>query len=145
MDETKRKSYYEVLGISKDDDLDAIKKAYRKLALRWHPDKNDGCTEAAEKFKELAEAFTILSDPEQRKLYDDELKGAAAGLRRRWQFSATMEARIAQTMRETKERLRQQNVAEDKNAGTSSSEGIDWCMVIIVGVGSMIAFWVAVR
>eukprot|EP00434_Breviolum_minutum_P021933 symbB.v1.2.019361.t1/scaffold1564.1/size111405/12 len=50
--------YYKVLGITNDAELDSIKKAYRQLALKWHPDKNDGDAAAGEKFKELAEAFT---------------------------------------------------------------------------------------
>ncbi|CAE7216008.1 dnaJ [Symbiodinium sp. CCMP2592] len=95
--------YYKVLGISRDADADAIRKAYKKLALKWHPDKNDGDAAAAEKFKELAEAFTVLSDAEQRKSYDQELLGQS-GLRRRQPRSKTMEAAIAKTMREAREK-----------------------------------------
>ena len=65
-----KRDYYEVLGISKSADEAAIKKAYRKLAKKYHPDTNAGDTQAEQKFKEITEAYTILSDPEKRKLYD---------------------------------------------------------------------------
>lgn len=65
-----KRDYYEVLGIGKNADNAAIKKAYRKLAKKYHPDSNAGNTEAEQKFKEVTEAYTILSDPEKKKLYD---------------------------------------------------------------------------
>lgn len=65
-----KKDYYELLGISKDADETQIKKAYRKLAMKYHPDKNPGDKLAEEKFKEINEAYEILSNPEKRKLYD---------------------------------------------------------------------------
>ena len=65
-----KKYYYEVLGIKRDADDAAIKKAYRKLAKKYHPDSNGGNAQAEQKFKEVTEAYTILSDPEKRKLYD---------------------------------------------------------------------------
>ena len=66
-----KRDYYEVLGISKSaDEAGDIKKAYRKLAKKYHPDTNAGDTQAEQKFKEITEAYTILSDPEKRKLYD---------------------------------------------------------------------------
>ena len=62
--------YYEILGISKTATQIEIKKAYRKLAMKYHPDKNPGDTEAEEKFKEINEAYQVLSDEEKRKIYD---------------------------------------------------------------------------
>ena len=62
--------YYEVLGVSREASLEEIKKAYRKLALKYHPDRNQGDKEAEEKFKEAAEAYSILSDSEKRSKYD---------------------------------------------------------------------------
>ena len=65
-----KRDYYEVLGISKTADASAIKKAYRKLAKKYHPDSNPNDTVAAERFKEINEAYDVLSDPEKKKLYD---------------------------------------------------------------------------
>ncbi|MFU8818513.1 MAG: DnaJ C-terminal domain-containing protein [Desulfurivibrio sp.] len=62
--------YYETLGLGKGADQDEIKKAYRKLALKYHPDRNQGNKEAEEKFKQISEAYAVLSDPEKRKQYD---------------------------------------------------------------------------
>jgi molecular chaperone DnaJ len=67
---TTKRDLYEVLGISRSASQDEIKKAYRKLALQYHPDKNPGDTKAEEKFKEIAEAYAILSDPDKRTRYD---------------------------------------------------------------------------
>lgn len=67
--QTKR-DYYEILGVSRQAAADEIKKAYRKLALKYHPDRNPGNQEAEGKFKEAAEAYAILSDPEKRSQYD---------------------------------------------------------------------------
>lgn len=65
-----KRDYYEVLGVSKSADATEIKKAYRKLALKYHPDKNPGDKEAEEKFKEAAEAYDVLSNEEKRHRYD---------------------------------------------------------------------------
>ncbi|ADX68568.1 molecular chaperone DnaJ [Weeksella virosa] len=65
-----KRDYYEVLGVDKTATLDTIKKAYRKLAIRYHPDKNPGDQEAEEKFKEAAEAYEVLSDDSKRSRYD---------------------------------------------------------------------------
>ncbi|MCD8154606.1 MAG: DnaJ domain-containing protein [Clostridiales bacterium] len=64
------KDYYKILGINREADESTIKKAYRKLAKKYHPDTNAGDPAAEEKFKEITEAYTILSDPEKKKLYD---------------------------------------------------------------------------
>ena len=64
-----KRDYYEVLGVSKSDSADSIKSQYRKLALKFHPDRNKS-PEAAEHFKEISEAYAVLSDPEKKKLYD---------------------------------------------------------------------------
>ena len=62
--------YYQRLGVSRDADSERIKKAYRKLALQYHPDRNDGSKEAEEKFKEVTEAYEVLRDSEKRSVYD---------------------------------------------------------------------------
>lgn len=66
-----KRCYYEVLGLKKTASNDEVKKAFRKLAVKWHPDKNpDNKAEAQEKFKEISEAYEILSDEKKRKNYD---------------------------------------------------------------------------
>ena len=65
------KDYYKVLGVDKNATQDVIKKAYRTLAIKYHPDKNKGNKQSEEKFKEVAEANDVLSDPEKRKKYDE--------------------------------------------------------------------------
>ncbi len=66
----KKKDFYEILGVSKSADATEIKKAYRKLAMQYHPDRNPGNKEAEEKFKEAAEAYEVLSDEKKRSQYD---------------------------------------------------------------------------
>ena len=73
-----KRDYYEVLGVSKSADATEIKKAYRKLALKYHPDKNPGDKEAEEKFKEAAEAYDVLSN-EEKKRRDDQFGHAGVG------------------------------------------------------------------
>ena len=66
-----KRDYYEVLGVSKEVDSSAIKKAYRKLAKKYHPDTNAGNAEAEKRFKEISEAYAVLGDEEKKKLYDE--------------------------------------------------------------------------
>ncbi|MDO5546549.1 MAG: molecular chaperone DnaJ, partial [Eubacteriales bacterium] len=65
-----KRDYYEVLGVSKDAGADEIKKAYRKMAMKYHPDRNPGDKEAEEKFKEVGEAYEVLSDADKKARYD---------------------------------------------------------------------------
>lgn len=65
-----KRDYYEILGVSKSSSADEIKKAYRKVAMQFHPDRNPGDKEAEEKFKEAAEAYEVLSDQDKRSQYD---------------------------------------------------------------------------
>ena len=77
-----KRDYYEILGVARDAGEQALKSAYRKLAMQHHPDRNPGDQEAEEKFKEAAEAYAVLSDPRKRASYDrfghEGLQGAAA-------------------------------------------------------------------
>ncbi len=65
------KDYYKVLGVAKDASADDIKKSYRKLARKYHPDSNKGDASSEERFKEISEAYHVLSDAKRRKEYDD--------------------------------------------------------------------------
>src|SRR3954466_15267607 len=67
---TEKRDYYEVLGVQRSASIDDIKKAYRRMAVQYHPDKNPGDSTAEEKFKEAAEAYGVLSDEEKRARYD---------------------------------------------------------------------------
>ena len=62
--------YYKILGVDRNADTGEIKKAYRKLALKYHPDRNKGDKEAEEKFKQISEAYAVLSDKNKRQQYD---------------------------------------------------------------------------
>ena len=74
-----KKNYYEILGVDKKASADEIKSAYRKLAMKYHPDRNQGNEEAAEKFKEINEAHETLSDEQKRAAYDYELEHPGMG------------------------------------------------------------------
>src|SRR5690606_18435310 len=65
-----KRDYYEVLGLSRNATPEEIKKAYRKVAMQYHPDRNPGDKAAEEKFKEAAEAYEVLSDPDKKAQYD---------------------------------------------------------------------------
>src|SRR2546429_7416808 len=69
MNVTKR-DYYEILGVAREVDTPGLKSAYKKLAMKYHPDRNPNDLESEEKFKEAAEAYSILSDPQKRAAYD---------------------------------------------------------------------------
>src|SRR5512135_2555086 len=73
-----KRDYYEVLGVGRSASPEEIKKAYRKLAMQFHPDRNPGKKDAEEKFKEAAEAYEVLGDPDKRQRYD---RFGAEGLR----------------------------------------------------------------
>src|SRR5580692_12730741 len=81
---TTKKDYYEILGVKKSASAEEIRKAFRKLARKYHPDVNPGDKKAEEKFKEISEANDVLSEPKKRKIYDqfgfysDQIDSAAA-------------------------------------------------------------------
>lgn len=92
---TTTKTYYDILEVSRDAQPIDIKKAYRRLALQHHPDRNNGSKEATEKFKEIGEAFSVLSDPILRSEYDESLRGTTRqsfSPRRRGGGAAPMDA-----------------------------------------------------
>ena len=77
-----KRDYYEVLGVNKNADAATIKKAYRKLAKKYHPDSNEGNASAAEHFKEVNEAYDVLSDKNKKAEYDSKKSNAFAGFGR---------------------------------------------------------------
>lgn len=87
-----QRDYYEVLGVSREASEDDIKKAYRRLAMKLHPDRNPGDAQAADRFKEAGEAYEVLSDPQKRQVYDrfghDGLKRGGAGAGGQGDFGA---------------------------------------------------------
>src|SRR5260370_651391 len=93
-----KRDYYEVLGVDRNANEEEIKKAYRKLAVKYHPDKNPGDKSAEEKFKELGEAYEALNDPQTRAAYDQyghaafdpRRQGARAGGARHFQHCANL-------------------------------------------------------
>jgi molecular chaperone DnaJ len=89
------RDYYEILEVSRDADADAVKKAYRKLALKFHPDRNNGSKESEAKFKEATEAYEVLRDPQKRAAYDRYghagLKGGTGGGFAGFDFSDALE------------------------------------------------------
>ena len=74
-----KRDYYEILKVGRSSDPEEIKKAYRRLAIQFHPDRNPNDREAEEKFKELSEAYSILSDQDKRRLYDQYGHAGVAG------------------------------------------------------------------
>src|SRR3954466_9128749 len=83
-----KRDYYEVLGVARSANEQEIKSAYRRLAVKFHPDKNPGDAEAEEKFKEAAEAYSVLSDADQRARFDRfghaGISSGAAGAQGSW-------------------------------------------------------------
>lgn len=88
-----KKDYYAILGVSRDADIETIKRAYRRLALQYHPDRNPGNKEAEERFKEITEAYEVLSDPNKRRQYDlfGTTSGIGGGMSAETIFSQTVE------------------------------------------------------
>ena len=90
--QAKKRDYYEVLGVERGVGEDDLKKAYRRLAIQFHPDRNPGDKHAEERFKELNEAYQVLSDPERRAQYDRfghaAFQGPQGGRLRRFRFHA---------------------------------------------------------
>ncbi|HVG43064.1 MAG TPA: DnaJ domain-containing protein, partial [Chitinophagaceae bacterium] len=90
-DKMAKRDYYEILGVAKGASGDEIKKAYRKVAMQYHPDRNPGDKPAEEKFKEAAEAYEILSDADKRAQYDRFGHAGVSGAGRGSQHGPNME------------------------------------------------------
>eukprot|EP00929_Paragymnodinium_shiwhaense_P121617 TRINITY_DN93917_c0_g1_i1.p1 TRINITY_DN93917_c0_g1~~TRINITY_DN93917_c0_g1_i1.p1 ORF type:complete len:181 (+),score=52.07 TRINITY_DN93917_c0_g1_i1:107-649(+) len=134
-DEGKALDYYGILEVKKTASQEEIKKAYRRLALKWHPDKNDGDPAAGEKFKELAEAFTVLSDADLRRDYDEAQRAGKRGPR---VLSTTLEKRMAQTMKEAETMIR-------KERSDVAEPICDLYFAAFSVVGLCVVAWVALR
>ena len=98
--------FYATLGVARDASDDEIKKAYRKLAMQWHPDRNGGSKEAEEKFKEITEAYDVLRDPQKRAAYDRYGEAGLRGARRRRWLPPRRPVRSAQHLHARLRRLR---------------------------------------
>ena len=123
-----KRDYYEVLGVQKNANADEIKKAYRKAAIQYHPDKNPGDKQAEEKFKEAAEAYDVLSNPDKRARYDQfghaGMSGAAG---RRVNRGSDIRIKVRLTLAEiangvTKKLKINKTVACDKCGGTGAKD-----------------------
>ena len=82
-----KRDFYEVLGVSKSASESEIKKAYRKLALQYHPDKNQGDKRSEEQFKRIADAYSVLGDANKKKKYDDSINPAKDSRHKTWSFN----------------------------------------------------------
>lgn len=110
------KNYYDILGVKKDTSIEDIKKAYKKLAVKHHPDKNQGDKQSEEKFKEINEAYQILSDPNKKSNYDLGGNGGFGGNGRSYGNADDINAQF--------ERFRQQAQADFNNFGRTGRGGI---------------------
>jgi DnaJ-class molecular chaperone len=112
-----KRDYYEVLGVDRKADDDTIKKAYRKLALENHPDRNPGNAEAEKRFKDAAEAYAVLSDAQKRQRYDQFGHAGVDGARR-------VAARASQSPRTSSRRSATCSAAAAAASSSSSSAAV---------------------
>jgi hypothetical protein len=128
----KKKDYYRLLGVSKNATPEEIKKAFRKMALKYHPDKNKGDKTAEERFKEVNEAYAVLSDPEKRRQYDTLVpRNSIADLHKRTSFGILILLIFSRTS----------EVAESFLAGEvvlKSHLMISWAKSLVVNVGALV-------